>query len=106
VTAPTTWPGYDQPTLVSADVPADTWEAGRVATGPVQLSEEITTAADLLGADGCSPQCLLSANRRVQDCNCACKGQFHAVLADADMASAVRRRDARLQVVTTKRTRP
>jgi hypothetical protein len=61
-----------------------------------------STAAELIRAGGCSPQCLVSAGVRVQHCDCACNGAYHGALSDADIASAVRHRDARLQVVTTR----
>lgn len=41
---------------------------------------------DLLEARLCSPSCLLSMHRVLEDCDCRCKGRWHGSLlwADAD----------------------
>jgi hypothetical protein len=90
----TVWPDYEQPTLASTQIPPDQWERGRVATGPVPLTPEVSTAAALVAAHGCSPQCLISASAQCVDCKCTCRGAYHGALADADIPSALRHRKA------------
>ncbi|NJP33709.1 hypothetical protein [Micromonospora thermarum] len=88
------WAGYDQPTLASSEIEPATWEEHRVPGRPVPLTEEVSTAAALVRAHGCSPQCLISAGVPVKDCDCQCRGAYHGVLSDADIPSALRRREA------------
>ncbi|MEV7263998.1 hypothetical protein AB0N38_10645 [Micromonospora aurantiaca] len=88
------WAGYDQPTLASTQVPADVWEAGRLPAEPMPLTDEVSTAAALVHAGGCSPQCLISAGVPAKQCDCACRGAYHGVLSDADIPSALRHREA------------
>lgn len=85
------WAAYQQPTLASAQVPPDLWEAGRLPAHVVPLSAEVSTAAELVHAGGCSPQCLVSAGVPVQHCDCACRGAYHGILADADLRTALAR---------------
>lgn len=88
--------GWDQPTLASVEVPADAFETGRILTAVVPLTAQTATAAALVPAGGCSPQCLISGGVPVRfcDCDCACRGAYHGVLADADIPSALHRRKA------------
>jgi hypothetical protein len=87
------WPGYEQPTLASADVPEDSWEAGRLPAAPMPLTPDVAAAAALVAAGGCSPQCLIPV-AAAADCKCACRGAYHGALADTDVALALKHRKA------------
>jgi hypothetical protein len=88
------WAGFEQPTLASEQAPPEAFEAGRVTTTVVPLTAETSTAAALVHAGGCAPQCLISAGVPIKLCDCACRGAYHGVLADADIRSALHRREA------------
>lgn len=91
------WAGYDQPTLASSTV-SDThwqvWDNTPAPDGPMPLTDEVATAAALVHAGGCSPQCLISAGVPTKACDCACRGAYHGILADADIPSALAHRKA------------
>ncbi|MFG2056665.1 hypothetical protein ACGFI9_21845 [Micromonospora sp. NPDC048930] len=88
------WAGYDQPTLASAQLTDDQWEAGRLPPVPMPLTADVATAAALVHAGGCSPQCLISAGVPAKHCDCSCRGAYHGVLADVDIPSALAHRKA------------
>nr|MDT0660833.1 hypothetical protein [Micromonospora sp. DSM 115978] len=83
--------GWEEPTLASAQIPEDVWEAGRLPLDPLPLTADRATAAALVADGGCSPQCLISAGPHGRDCSCRCRGAYHGILADADIASALAR---------------
>lgn len=90
-----TWPGWDQPTLASAEVPPDAWERDRRPPTPMTLTDDIAAAADLVAARGCSPQCLVSRGPcGDRGCACACGGAYHGVLAGVDVRQALAQRAA------------
>lgn len=79
------WDGWEQPTLISAEVPEDEWEAGRVPVEPLELTDDVHSPAELVAAGGCSPQCLASSDHHDNHCSCRCSGQYHGILAHVDL---------------------
>lgn len=86
--------GYEQPLL--GDLPEGAF--GARVEPPVLPVDEGTTAAQLVYRGGCSPQCLVSGERR-SGCDCRCRGQYHGILAGADVAHAWRRAREHLHLV-------
>jgi hypothetical protein len=87
-----TWPDWDQPSLASSQVPADVWERDRRPPQPMALTDDVATAAALVAAGGCSPQCLVSPGG--EGCACSCAGAYHGLLADVDLRQSLRQRAA------------
>jgi hypothetical protein len=86
---------WEEPTLASHDVPPDAWEAGRLPADHVPLTAARSTAAALVADQGCSPQCLISPDTHGRDCHCKCRGHYHGILSDADIATALASHQAR-----------
>ncbi len=84
------FPSWDQPSLASSQIPPDVWERDRRPAEPMALTDDVAKAADLVGAGGCSPQCLVS--RGGEDCACICGGAYHGLLADVDVRQALQQR--------------